>query len=95
MKIATSYYFDSVPDLSVGASYRWQNDIYNAAGEVRVDQKAYSTVDAFARYQLNSNIDLALNVSNLLDKKYLTSLYWTQSYYAAPRQVQATIAWRY
>ncbi|WP_340677861.1 TonB-dependent siderophore receptor [Paraglaciecola sp.] len=95
LKLATSYYFDSVPKLSVGASYRWQDDIYNASEAVRVDQGAYATIDAFARYQLNSNIDLAINVSNLADKKHLTSLYWTQSYYAAPRQLQATIAWRY
>ena len=95
LKVAASYYFDNIPDLSVGASYRWQDDIYNAADVVRVEQKAYATVDAFARYQLNNNIDLALNISNLTDKKHLTSLYWTQSYYAAPRQIQASVAWRY
>jgi outer membrane receptor for ferric coprogen and ferric-rhodotorulic acid len=32
-----------------------------------------------------------VNVKNLFDETYLTSLMWTQSYYAAPRSVSVRL----
>ena len=37
----------------------------------------------------------SVNLNNVTDKKYLTSLYWTQSLYAAPRNGSATLTWTY
>jgi outer membrane receptor for ferric coprogen and ferric-rhodotorulic acid len=95
LKVAGSYYFDSIPELSLGASLQWQSEIYRVAGDVKVTQKSYSVIDAFARYQLNDNVSLSVNISNLTDDKHYTSLSWDQAYYAAPREVQASISWSY
>ena len=48
-----------------------------------------------ARYQLSSQWSVSAQVNNLTDRKYLTSLYWTQSYYAAPRNYSVSLNWTY
>jgi len=48
-----------------------------------------------ARYQIDKHLTLSVNLNNVTDKKHLTSLYWTQSYYAAPRNGSATLSWTY
>ncbi len=37
----------------------------------QVDVDGYARVDLFARYEINDNISLALNIENLFDKKYV------------------------
>ncbi|MDR5170422.1 TonB-dependent receptor [Methylobacillus flagellatus] len=48
-----------------------------------------------ASYDINRNWSTALNIYNLTDEKYLNSLYWTQSYYGAPRNAMLTLTWKY
>lgn len=95
LKVAGSYYFDSIPELSLGASLQWQSEIYRMVGAVKVVQKSYAVIDAFVRYELNDNLSLSVNVSNLTDDKHFNSLSWDQAYYAAPREVQASVSWNY
>ncbi|WP_419789384.1 hypothetical protein [Pseudomonas petrae] len=43
-----------------------------------------------------SNWSTALNFNNVTDRKYLTSLYsGTASSYGAPRNLPASLTWRY
>lgn len=96
VKASGVYYSDLVPDLSFGASVQWQDSVYTSPeATVRITQDSYVLMDLFVRYQLNDNLSLALNGMNVTDKKYYESLYWTQAYYGAPRQWQASITWRY
>lgn len=96
VKASGVYYPDLVPDLSFGASVQWQDSVYTSPeATVRITQDSYVLMDLFVRYQLNDNLSLALNGMNVTDKKYYESLYWTQAYYGAPRQWQASITWRY
>jgi outer membrane receptor for ferric coprogen and ferric-rhodotorulic acid len=37
----------------------------------------------------------SVNVDNVTDDKHYASLYWTQSYYAAPRNFTASLRWTY
>jgi len=60
-----------------------------------VIQDSYKLVDLFANYDLSDNLRLSLNVKNVTDEKYFTSLYWAQSYYGAPTTATASINWRY
>lgn len=95
-KLSGVYYPKALPELSVGASVKWQDDIYTAAQPTQSrEQPGYALVDAFVRYDVSENLNLALNVTNLTDKKHLASLYWDQAFYGAPTQVQASLTWRY
>lgn len=76
-----------VQPLQLGAAVKWQDEI--SSGSVR--QGGYATVQLQAGYDLNEHVKLNLNVANLTNHKYLTSLYWTQAYYAAPRSVMGSV----
>ena len=96
IKVSGVYYPDLLPDLSFGASVQWQDSVYTSPeSTVTITQQSYALLDLFVRYQLSDNLSLALNGMNLTDKKYYESLYWTQAYYGAPRQWQASVTWRY
>ncbi|QNI04459.1 TonB-dependent siderophore receptor [Halomonas sp. SH5A2] len=95
---ATTSYRPAVMDqLQVGARVRWQDAIERerdfADGKTRQD--AYALVDLMASYDFNDQLTGSLNLNNVTDEKYLTSLKWDQSFYGAPRHVMANITWRY
>lgn len=83
--------------LRVGGAVRWQDDIYRevAALNTRIEQDDYALVDVFAQYAITENLTAALNLNNLTDEKYVSSLYWEQGYYGAPRHGQVTVTWAY
>jgi outer membrane receptor for ferric coprogen and ferric-rhodotorulic acid len=60
-----------------------------------IRQGGYAVLGLMAQYELSNQLSLRLNVANVADKKYLTSLYWSQGYYAAPRNASATLTWKY
>ncbi|GGY77237.1 ligand-gated channel protein [Cellvibrio zantedeschiae] len=73
--------------LEIGASWRWQDDIHTGA----IKQEAYGVGSAYITYAVSNHIKLALNLNNVTDEKYLTSLYWSQSFYGAPRNASASV----
>lgn len=94
----------SVPQvhgLRLGASARWQDDIERDQGAtadgtpIVTRQDAYATLGLMAGYRFDSGWDATLNVDNATDEKYLTSLYWAQGFYAAPRSVSLTVGYRF
>lgn len=87
LRTSVIYSPKSLQALRLGASARFQSRIYNSYNE----QKGYAIVDLMARYQLTRNISVAVNVDNLTNVKYWTSLQWDQAYYGAPRTVRGTI----
>jgi outer-membrane receptor for ferric coprogen and ferric-rhodotorulic acid len=91
-KLATAYNMPTVTGLRVGAAINVQNEIYY--GDTQV-QGGYALLDLFAQYTLTTNLTLALNANNLTDKKYLLSPQWGQANYGAPRNLMASITWRY
>ncbi|KUM52122.1 TonB-dependent siderophore receptor [Rheinheimera sp. EpRS3] len=96
VKLSGVYYPQAIPDLSVGASVQWQDSIaITPETDIRIRQGSYALVDMFVRYNLSENLSVALNATNLTDRKHYESLYWTQAYYGAPAQWQAAVTWRY
>jgi outer membrane receptor for ferric coprogen and ferric-rhodotorulic acid len=99
--LSTSYKVPQVQGLKVGASMNWQSDIYRDEGktasgqDIRLNQGSYAVVNAMASYDIDKNWTVGLNVNNITDRKYLTSLYWDQSFYAAPRNATASVSWKY
>ncbi len=84
LKLSTTYEIPALRGLKLGAAVRWQDDI-ETTDIVTVTQKAYAVVDLMAGLDLTQNVRATVNIKNLFDETYLTSLMWTQSYYAAPR----------
>lgn len=87
--------WQATPQLKVGGSWNWQDDVFRDEGAAVVRQDAYGVLGLMAQYELNKQLSLALNINNASDKKYLTSLYWSQGYYAAPRNASLRLTWKY
>jgi outer membrane receptor for ferric coprogen and ferric-rhodotorulic acid len=93
LKLSGSYDIAAVEGLKIGALVKWQDDITTDAADVKQD--AYTLVDLAVHYEFNESLGLSLNIENLSDKKYLNSLYWTQGYYGAPRNISAGVRWNF
>ena len=104
VKAAALYEPSAFDGLSLGLNVRWQSSISrlqgtvaegfaNAGADIITEQDAYAIADLLVKYQVNDDVSLNFNVFNISDEKYLTSLYWAQSYYGAPRSFSASISW--
>ena len=99
--LATTYQVPQVQGLKVGGSVNWQSEIFreqgtSTTGETIVSrQGSYAVVNALASYDIDPHFNVSLNVNNLFDRKYLTSLYWAQSYYAPSRNATLSLSWKY
>jgi outer membrane receptor for ferric coprogen and ferric-rhodotorulic acid len=96
LRANTTYRLAAEPKLKVGATLAWQSETStDQEPGIRTVQPSYATLGLMARYEIDKHLSLSLNLNNVTDKKYLTSLYWTQSLYAAPRNGSATLSWTY
>ena len=99
--VGTAVRVPQVQGLKVGANVTWQSDIFRDQGvtasgdEIVTRQGSYAVLNLMSRYDVNKHVSVALNLNNVFDKKYINSLYWEQGYYAAPRNLTATLQWRY
>ena len=91
VRASTSYRLPTLPQLKVGANLRWQDETRNSVAQ----QDAYAVVGLMASYAIDEHWNVSANLDNLTDEKYLTSLYWTQGFYAAPRNASMTVSWNY
>jgi len=97
---STVYNIPSLEALKIGASVNWQDDTSrvqvrdaNDNPLVTTKQDSYALIDLLASYQFNEHLNVAMNLKNITDEKYLNSLYWGQSYYGAPRSVEVSATW--
>ncbi|MBU1330990.1 MAG: TonB-dependent siderophore receptor [Gammaproteobacteria bacterium] len=106
IKTAATYRVPGMEKLKVGGAVRWQDDIkiavpltaddgFTSIGTADAKQKAYAVVDLMASYEIDANWSVSANLNNLTDEKYLSSLYWTQAYYGAPRNASMSVSWKY
>jgi outer membrane receptor for ferric coprogen and ferric-rhodotorulic acid len=98
VRVSAVYSPPSFDKLRMGVSARYQSKIHHVFEDFTADgedavvrQKGYAIVDLMARYQLLRNVSLSLNVANVTNVKYWSSLQWDQAYYGAPRTVSGTI----
>lgn len=99
VRASATYRVPSLEQLKVGASVNWQDDIHrdvDIGGRLaRIEQDAYAVVNLMASYDIDPHWTVSANLNNLTDEKYLTSLYWDQGYYAAPRNASMSVSWKY
>ncbi|QIL90083.1 TonB-dependent siderophore receptor [Microbulbifer sp. SH-1] len=96
VRLYASYRPAMLDQLKVGGGINWQDDIsrVHAAGHT-IEQDAYATLQLFANYKVTEQLSFSINGENLTDEKYISSLYWDQGFYAAPRNFSASVNWRY
>lgn len=101
-RLNIAYSPPALPGLKLGASVQYQSRIYRVQPLVTPSdepiiarQDGYALVDLMARYEFGERWWLAGNLRNLTNVKYITSLYWEQGFYGAPRTVSATLGVRF
>ena len=80
--------YQVLPQLTLGAGAFYSDKVYGNTTNTKW-VPAYTRYDAMARYALNKNIDLQLNVNNLTDKRYFTKAY--ASHYATEAEGRSTV----
>lgn len=100
-KLWTSYRF---PDdrLAVGGGLNWQSAFYltttpSGLGTITARQGSYALVNLMARYAVTQDLSVSVNLNNLFDKDYVSSIDSTfYGYYRGdPRNFLATIRYNY
>jgi len=94
LKATTTYTAPELRNLTVGAALRWQSGV-SVQDIALIKQGDYAVIDLMAGVDVTKAVRATLNIKNAADKKYLTSLMWNQSYYAAPRSVSVRLAYRF
>ena len=95
VRLATSYRLPQVNQVKLGMAYNWQSKTTRDQGfGITTKQDSYGVLNAFVNYQINKNLSVSLNGNNLTDEKYLSSLYWAQAYYQAPRNYSISVDWQ-
>lgn len=77
--------------LTVGASMQYQSAIDRLIAGFDYQQDSYALVDLMARYAITPQVSVTGNVRNVTNAKYVTSLYWEQAFYGAPRTASVTL----
>jgi outer-membrane receptor for ferric coprogen and ferric-rhodotorulic acid len=93
LKLSTTYAVPELRDLKVGAQMRWQNAIRSP--DYTVKQDDYAVLDLMGSMRVVDHVRASINVRNVTDSKYLTSLMWGQAYYGSPRSVLGSITFTY
>jgi outer membrane receptor for ferric coprogen and ferric-rhodotorulic acid len=86
----------SYPALSFGIGGRWQDGTFAKESYTTqvVRQDAYAVVNAFAAWEVVTNVTIRANIGNLADAKYIGSMYQI-GYYGAPRNYSLGLDWRF
>ncbi|MFT4171424.1 MAG: TonB-dependent siderophore receptor [Rhodocyclaceae bacterium] len=73
----------------VGGGLRAMSSFYNVSGNYRIEQDAYTVVDALVGYRFSPNVDVSLSINNLFDKEYYQRVGSTTvfNFYGEPRSV--------
>lgn len=94
VRLNATYTLPMLEALKVGGSVRWQDSTHRTnSGLPDTRQKAMTVIDVMANYQFTPQLHASLNVKNLTNRKYWSSLYTSQAYYAAPRNFMVTVAY--
>ncbi|MFJ4142164.1 TonB-dependent siderophore receptor [Pseudomonas sp. NPDC089734] len=91
-----TYRLPGIPQMKVGARVSWQTAVENDTNSA-IHQNAYGLVDLMTSYDIDSHWSTSLNLNNVTDRKYLLSLYnnATTASYGAPRNLTASVSWKY
>jgi len=102
LNLFSTYEFsDMLAGLTVGGGLSWESESYSDVMALpvtglpyQVEQDSFVLASLMARYEINKQFSLQLNVHNLLDETYYSGL--TQQYnYGAPRNFSLGATWSF
>lgn len=81
----------------------WQSKTYSTVNAWRIgrdlywEQKGYALASLMARYEFSDQLSATLNVNNVFDKKYISSVsdWWYSAYNGAPRSVALNVKYKF
>ncbi|WP_448213209.1 TonB-dependent siderophore receptor [Colwellia sp. MEBiC06753] len=82
-------------NLHAGLSLRWQSKTYFDSGYGRISQESYALIGGYIQYDINQQISLSVNLDNITDEKYLSSVRTEQAFYGAPTNYSISMRWNY
>lgn len=101
LKLFTKYTLQGAwSDLSLGGGINWQSEelrkgINPATGaEEKIGQPSYALANLMARYDINKQLTLQLNLNNIFDEHYYESS-WGTFTYGEPENTTLTLAYRF
>jgi outer membrane receptor for ferric coprogen and ferric-rhodotorulic acid len=94
LRLSSTYRLPQFDKLKFGASLNIQSKTAYSS-DAAVQQGGYALLNLMSHYEINKNLSLSVNVNNVLDKKYLASVNWSQSYYAPPANGSVSLNWKY
>ena len=77
-----------LPQVTIGGGATYMDKVFGNATNTKW-VPSYVRYDAMARYNVNKNVDLQLNVNNLSDKRYFTKAY--SSHYATEAEGRSAV----
>ena len=89
-----AYKLPMAPQVKVGGSLKWQSKVENDDTPA-ANQAAYALVGLMASYDIDPHWSTQLNLDNLTNEKYLQSVRYGQSNYGSPRNVTASVSWKF
>ncbi|MBT1444123.1 TonB-dependent siderophore receptor [Shewanella sp. JM162201] len=98
--LSSLYHFNgALEDLAVGGNLSWQSEVYkdNAGpnGE-RSKQNSYYLMNLMASYQLTDDAKVQLNINNLFDEKYYSSIdFYDQGFFGDPRNIELSLNYNF
>lgn len=100
LRLSAIYKVPYLEKLKVGASVNWQDETHaDVVGfNTRVRQSSYALLNLLASYEINPHWNASVNVYNVTNEKYLTSLMFAnfnQGYYGPPVNASATLSWKF
>jgi len=81
VNFSLDYTLPALPELIFGFGGKWQSETENFT--YSLTQDAYLLVNAFARWNISEQLALQVNIDNITDEKYITSLN-SVGFYGAP-----------
>lgn len=101
-KASSTYTIPDLHNFSIGAQMRWQSRIYSTVTSftpaVVISQHSYAIVDVMAGIDVVHNLRATINLRNVTNKLFYTSLAYGDSalaLYGAGRNVTGSLAYRF
>lgn len=95
LRSMATYRLPGMPKARIGGRVSWQSEIQDGTYS-SVKQEAYALVDLMTSYDIDQHWSTSLNLNNVTDRKYLMSLKSAgSSNYGAPRNLTASVTWKY
>ena len=94
--LALSAKLPGKPDIAFGLNGRWQSKVSNVDGYNGgvVRQGSYATLNVFGRWDITERASARVNINNVTDEKYITSLYQV-GFYGAPRNYAVNLVYQF